>query len=90
MKLTRPSANAKEFPIGTRYTGKHRLAHDVDSGYLSECLPPIHGHAETIQRLLLTPVPERRVSLLDKLGVYLPAAVSKRGAVLNAKTGVMQ
>lgn len=90
MNLIRPSATAKSFPIGARFTGKHRLVHDVDTGLLSESLPPIHGHSETIQRLLLTPVPERRASLLDKLGVYLPGAVSKRGVVLNAKTGVMQ
>lgn len=92
MNLIRPSATAKSFPIGARFTGKHRLVHDVDTGLLSESLPPIHGHAEVIQRLLLTPVPvpERRVSLLDKLGVYLPKAVSQKRAVSNAKTGVVQ
>ena len=101
MNLIRPSATAKSFPIGARFTGKHRLVHDVDSGLLSESLPPIHGHAETIQRLLLTKVPERRVSLLDKLGVYLPKAVSQKRpvkvtvdmrfkAALDPQTGVMQ
>lgn len=88
MNLIRPSSTAKSFPIGERFTGKHRLVHDLATGELSECLPPVTGSAETIQRLLLTSLPERRVSLLDKLGVYLPAAVSKNR--LNPATGVMR
>lgn len=100
--MAHPSPTAKSFPIGARFTGKHRISYDVDTGELSESLPPIHGHAETIQRLLLTPLPAaRRHTWVEKIGVFLPDAVSKSRPLnasvefrftekLNPTTGVMQ
>jgi len=89
MKLVRPSDRAKCVVIGARFTGKHRISYDVHTGELSESLPPIHGHMLTLQHVLLARLPEaRRHAWVEKIGVFVPAAVSQRR--LNPTTGVMQ
>ena len=91
MKLTRPSVQAKEVPIGARYTGQHKLLINSETGEYRESLPPIAGATRDIQRLLLTKVPaQRALTLADRVGIFVAAAVSTPRPVLNAKTGVMQ
>jgi hypothetical protein len=88
--MAHPSQTAKCTVIGARYTGKPRVTYDEATGALSHCLPPVHGHCAVIQRLLLTPVPESRsYTWTEKIGVFMPGAVSKAGQV-NPVTGAMQ
>jgi len=104
MKLTRPSATAKEFPIGALYTGKHKYFFNSETGEYRESLPAIEGSALGMQRLLLTKVPESRaVAYAERIGVFMPGAVSKAAGrnvpkprdwppapALNPATGTMQ
>lgn len=48
-----PAAAPAKVEIGARYTGRHRVQHDVHTGEYSESLPAIQGYQLILQRALL-------------------------------------